>query len=78
MSDDVIKALRSFVADPPVSGAYLLSLDNAKDILAELDRLRSLAGAVTPGPDFVDLRNMLNGSGPDKPKTEYPDWMSMK
>lgn len=45
--------------------------------IAEIVYLRSLAGAVTPGPDLVDLRGMLK-TPPDKPKTEYPDWMSMK
>lgn len=47
----------------------------------EIERLRSLAGAVTAGPDLVDLRAIIAKQRAlieDKPKTEYPDWMSMK
>lgn len=73
MSDDVVADLNRLLKIEPNDLACAVY----RRAIAEIERLRSLAGAVTPGPDLVDLRGMIK-TPPDKPKTEYPDWMSMK
>lgn len=80
MSDDVVADLNRLLKIEPNDLACAVY----RRAIAEIVRLRTLAGAVTPGPDFVDLRGMMKGAGSlnqaagDKPKTEFPDWMSMK
>ena len=65
---EVIESLRHKVARFPEQAdqetGFPISVGDAKVILAELDRLRRLAGAVSHGESFGEIKELARKSGP--------------